>query len=349
MNNKLLYLILLLLPSTLIAQIGGDQVYEFLALPHTARVGGLGGSLIMIKDDDAALGFHNPALLNPSMHQQLNFNTNFFPAGISHGYAGYAHHFEKPQMTAMGGIQFLGYGNFKLTDETGQILGEFKANEYAIGGGVARQYTEKISYGANLKMVISSFESYNSLGLVTDVGVSYLDTAKLFSAGLVIRNLGFQLTPYTPGNREAVAADLQFGIAKQLRYLPFRFSVVAHHLHQWNIRYDDPNAEEPSSLFGEEQSGESKVGIFVDNLFRHFIFGGELLAGKNETFRLRLAYNHLRRAELNVSGTRSLAGFSTGMGLKIKQFRVDYGLSVYHLAGSAHQISIATSLGAFRK
>ncbi len=350
MNYKLLYLFLFVGTNTLFAQIGGDQVYEFLGLPHTARIGSLGGSLIMVKDDDAALGFHNPSLLNQGMHQQVNFNTNFFPAGINHGYAGYTHHFDKAQLTAQGGIQYLGYGKFKQTDATGQILGDFKASEYAIGFGVGRQYNEKLSYGANLKFVISNLESYNSFGFVTDFGVTYLDTAKLFSAALVIRNLGAQLSTYTPGNRESVAADLQFGLAKQLKHLPFRFSVVAHHLHQWNIRYDDPTIEEPTTLFGEDpQNGEKKFGIFMDNLFRHFILGGELLAGKNETFRLRFAYNHLRRAELNVNGTRSLAGFSTGLGLKIKQFRVDYGLSVYHLAGSAHQISIATQLSEFKK
>ena len=65
--------------------------------------------------------------------------------------------------------------------------------------------------------------------------------------------------------------------------------------------------------------------------------------------RLRLAYNHQRRAELTVRNTRSLAGFSTGVGFKVKQFRIDYGLAIYHLAGTAHQFSISTSLTQFKR
>ena len=78
-------------------------------------------------------------------------------------------------------------------------------------------------------------------------------------------------------------------------------------------------------------------------------FSGEFLFGKKENFRLRFAYNHFRKQDLSVNGLRSLAGFSGGIGFKIKRFRFSYGLGVYHLGGSVSHFSIATNLSEFKK
>jgi len=345
----MLLLVLVYTEST--AQSGGRSVYTFLNTPHSARIAGLGGSLIMVKDDDAALGYHNPALLNASQHKQLNFNNSIHIAGINHGFAGYTHHLNKWDATLMTGIQYFAYGSFNLTDTYEQSLGTFSGGEYAMNIGIGKQYSEKFSYGANLKLIYSGLESYNSFGGAIDLGGTYQDTAKLFSIGLTFKNMGYQFTQYNPGgDREPLPFDVQIGLAKQLRYLPLRFSITYHDLQRWNIRYNDPNAEEPISIFAEPGANdETKFAILTDNLFRHFIFGLELLAGKKENFRLRFAYNHQRRVELGVDGTRGLAGFSAGLGLKIKQFRIEYGITSYHLAGASNHFSIATNLSSFKR
>ena len=68
------------------AQVGGDHIYEFLNLSNSARVTGLAGNLITVKDDDVALAYSNPSLLNSKMHQALTFNYNFHLSDISNGY-----------------------------------------------------------------------------------------------------------------------------------------------------------------------------------------------------------------------------------------------------------------------
>lgn len=332
------------------AQMGGDHVFEFVNLSPSARVTALGGQLLAVKDDDLALAYENPGVLNQAMDGQLSFNYNFYEESIGIGYFAYGHHLPKWDITAYGGVQFISYGEFVRTDEFEQNLGTFNAAEYAITLGASRQLYEKLSIGANLKFITSQLESYNSTGLLLDLGAYYQDTSSNFSAAIAIKNAGTQLSAYRDGNGESVPFEINLGIAYRLEHLPFRLSVNYRNLDEWNILYDDPNAVDEGPLLGDdepqERSGFSKN---VDNFFRHLTFGGEFLFGKKENFRLRVGYNHQRRAEMQVDNFRSLTGFSFGVGMKVSKFRIEYGRGVYHLGGNVNHLSVSTSLRAFGK
>lgn len=346
-TKTLLLSLLLASGHSLIGQVvGGNNVYEFLNLSPSARITGLGGNLITVRDDDVNLAFHNPASLNPEMHQQIGFSHNFHLADIGGGYAAYGHFVEKWNTTLHGGIQYLSYGKFDGTDVTGQLNGEFNAAEYAITVGAGRELYERVSVGANLKFITSQFESYNSAGIAGDLAAMFHDTSRQLNISLVFKNIGGQLTTYTDGNREPIPFEMQAGISKRLRYLPFRFSIIYRYLDRWNITYDDPNSEEDIFFFGDETS--SNDNSFLDNFARHFVFNGEFLFGRKDNFRLRLGYNHLQRKELSVRNLRSMAGFSMGVGFKINRFRVEYGRSVMHLGAGVNHFSISTNIKEFR-
>lgn len=323
-------------------------MFEFLTMSPSARITALGGQLITIQDDDVNLALANPAALNPNMNGQIAFNHNFIMADINGGYAAYGYYLKPWETTFHAGIQYLSYGKFKATDEFGIQSGEFKAAEYAITLGAGRQLYERVSVGANVRFITSQLESYNSTGIAGDLGVIFHDTAGLFNAGLVLRNIGTQLSYYTEGNGESLPVELQAGLSKQLRYLPFRFSVIYRYLDRWNLLYDDPAMEETVFFFGDEQ-GNTADSDFLDNLARHFVFSGEFLLGKKENLRLRIGYSHLQRKELSVRNLRSLAGFSMGLGLKINRFRVEYGRNFSHLGAGLNHFSISTNLKEFKK
>lgn len=327
--------------------VGGRHVFSFLSLPQSARVTGLGGAQIAVRDDDPVFAISNPGTLNPAMSGRMSFNHNFFLGGIRHGYVSYAQQLPKWGFTMHGGIQYMGYGEIKRADEFGEVQGTVKAGETAFTLGAARPLTDKFSLGLNVRMAFSKLDIYKSSALLADAGLVYADSAKRFTAALVVRNAGTQLSTYSD-IKETLPFDIQFGISKRLRHLPFRFSVIAHHLHEWDIRYNDPNLENDEVLLlGDEQPKESKATAAIDNFFRHLIFNGEFLLGKNEGFRLRLGYNHLLKRELTVRNYRSLAGFSGGIGVKISRFRVDFGYGAYHLAGGVAHVGIGTNLREF--
>lgn len=326
---------------------GGQHIYEFLNLSSSARVTGLGGNLITVRDDDVALAYANPSLLNSEMNGALTFQHSFLFEGIAHGYAGAGHYFKNWDATGHLGIQYLNYGDFNATDEVGNVVGQFDAGETAITLGMGKELYERLSVGANVKVISSSLENYDSWGLVGDIAATFHDTSSRLNVVLVAKNIGTQLSTYREGNNEPIPFEMQIGISKRLRYLPFRFSLIYHNLQRWNLLYDDPNTADDGIFFDSDQA--SGGNDFFDNLFRHMIFSGEFLFGKRDNFRVRLAYNHLRKKELSVENIRSLTGFSFGLGFKISKFRLDYGYSFHHLGGRVNHIGISTNFGEFKK
>ncbi len=323
-------------------QTSGEYVYTFLQLTNSARVAALGGVNVSICDDDINLVFHNPAILSAGMNQNINLNyVNYF-AGINYGYASYAFTREGLGNFA-GGIHYVDYGTFERTDQYGNVDGSFRASEYALNLVYSRTLVDTfLTVGLNLKPIFSVYEQYTSLGLAADLGLLYHNPRSLTSAGLVLKNMGFQITSFT-GTREKVPFEIQAGITQGLAHAPFRFSIVLQHLERWDLTYDKPVEENYFLDSGEEQV--SRFDEFADKLMRHAVFGTELLLG--ESFHFDLGFNYKRRQEMKMEEWPGMVGFSWGFGFRIKRFHVAYGRSRYHLAGGTNHFSITTDLSTF--
>lgn len=348
------YIILCLVTALLLSQFqlsaqvtGGQSTFQFMSLSPSARATGLGGLAITIKDDDLALAALNPGALNKNMHGRLTFQHNFFLSDIQHGYTAYGWAIPKSEFSMQAGIQYMNYGDIQQADPFGNVSGKVKASETAFNVGLSRALGPRLSIGLNAKLGVSTLDVYKASALLADAGILFADSASRFSAALVLRNAGAELNAYA-NQREDLPLDLQLGISKRLKYLPFRIAIIAHHLQRWNIRYNDPNApKEDVLLFGSDNAQTGAGDNVIDNFFRHLIFNGEFLFGRNEGFRLRFGYNHLRKQELSVQNYRSLAGFSAGLGLRISRFRIDFGYAAYHLAGGVVHMGISTNLRDF--
>ena len=330
--------------------VGGRNSYDFLSLSYSARATALAGNLITVRDNDLGLVLQNPAALNEAMHHSATIQQSVYFAGITYGHAGYAYQLKKLPITLHGGIQYISYGKMQRRTSIGEEQGEFNASDNAIVTSISYRATDKLSFGANQKLVISAIEGYNSIGWASDWAAMYADTAKRVTFSLVLKNIGAQFTSYAKdGKKYPLPFDAQFGMSHRLKYLPLRFSIIGHHLHRWNIRYDDPALETESIIGANSNTNNDKVTAseVVDNIFRHLTFNIELLLGKKEVFRIRAGYDRLRQGEMGVNGLRSLAGFSAGFGIKIYKFNIDYGFSSQHLGGTMHHFGISTRFSEF--
>ncbi|HPB01865.1 MAG: type IX secretion system protein PorQ [Bacteroidales bacterium] len=338
-------LISLFMPLGLMAQNGVNKVFSFLELSNSSRLTALGSNMASIHDNDVSLVLSNPSYICDSMHSALALNyTNYF-SDINYGFVTYSHTFEKAGSFAAS-VQYLNYGNFQETDIYGNALGNFNAYDMALTMGWGRKLHDNFSIGANAKFIYSDLYKAVSSGVAVDVAGSYFNDDKYLSATLVVRNIGRQLNTYFQGVSEPLPFDVQLGVSKRLLHMPLRFSLLAHHLHRWDIRYDNPADAEYDPLTGELIE-ERKLSAFGDKLMRHFVVGAELAPGKSFSF--RIGYNYQRRKELTVDSRLSTVGLSWGFGLRIKKFYFSYARSAYHLAGSPNVITLSTKIDDFLK
>ena len=326
------------------AQRQSGRVYEFLNLSPTARITATGGYAFPVLDNDPGMALRIPALLSRKMDNHLSLNFVDYFDDINYGTVSFTRYFEGLGQFS-GALQYINYGSFVEADHTGHVTGQFTAGEYSFQVGWGRPLSENFSIGSNLKMIYSSFHDYSSLGIAVDVSLAYINPEKQLAASFVISNAGRQLTYYHHGNREPLPFDLLLGVSKELANAPFRFSLVANNLHNYNLRYDPPvllpglfndQGEENDRGFNE------RIGNLADNLMRHVVAGVEFVPGENFSF--RIGYNYRRRQEMKVDTRLSTVGFSWGFGMRVSRFRINYGRSNYHLAGAPNHLSVSTSL-----
>ncbi len=321
---------LTVLASGLSAQTGGDNVYEFLNLTHSGFVSSLGGTNVSITGNNPNLAYHNPALLNQTMNNSLALNyVNYF-AGINYGLAMYSGKIS-PASSFAAGLTYLNYGSFTESDPSGNITGSFTASEYAFSMIYSRQIDSLFSIGINIKPVLSHLEKYTSFGFAIDLGAAYHSSSNLFSAGIVMRNAGLQLTSYAGEQRQKLPFEIQAGISQKLAHAPLRFSMTLRHLEKFDLTH------EYTTVPANQASGSS-VNEFAENMMRHIVAGVELMPHKN--FYVSGGYNYQRRKELQVDSKVSTIGLSWGFGINTSWLSVEFGRATYHLAGSSNNLSV---------
>lgn len=346
MPKRILTSILLLCAAALpaMAQVtGGQRAMEFLRLPSGPHVSALGGINVSNPDKDISLTMQNPSLMRPGLHNNLALNYNLYYSGVSLANMQYGYHVPKIETSFVLGVQYLNYGNFTRTDILGNNMGDFKANDYAITFGASRQYLTKWRYGAAVKYAQSTLYDKNAYAALADMGINYMDTVNLITIGAVAKNMGVMLKKYNPNNpAEPLPFDLQLGITKRFKYVPLRLLATVHHLYEWDIRYDNPADIQNGNLFGNTDTTTKQKKYFADKLFRHFIFGAEILIGKR--LLVTASYNHLHRSEMAIKDKTGMAGFAYGVGIDLNKFQVHFARSHYHIAGAYNEFGLSMAL-----
>jgi len=354
MFKRVFPIIIFLATSLLAFSQAGYGVYQFMDLPVSSRLAALGGANVSLRDNDINFAFGNPALLSPETHNVVGLSMASYMADIKFGSAVYGRTIGTKNYFGIG-IQYIDYGSIMYANETNTQIGEtyFTAKEMALNIMYARPITNKITVGATLKPINSVLESYNSFGVAIDAGVSYNDSANLFSAGMVFRNLGTQLKGYysdgSSQHYEPLAFNIELGISKRLAHAPLRFSLTLQNLQQWDLNYESTNQPTTSlttTITNPSTNSTSSNISFIDMLFRHTILAAEFVPSKN--FYLTVGYNHRRQQEMSVSGFKSMSGFSFGGGIKLYKFHVGFGTTQYLAGNSSYEFSISTALNEFR-
>ena len=340
MKKSLLVLLLISTAALVFSQSTGNGVFKSLNLPASARIGALGGNLIAIADGDLGLAFFNPALLDSTMDKRLEMSYLNYFSDINLGSAHFAKHFSNIG-TASLSLQYLDYGDFTETDASNNNLGDFQVSDVIVNLGFGRQLDSNFTAGVNLKYINSTLADYSSSGIAADFGLHYYKKKSLFSAALLLKNIGTQLGNYTKGNKEKLPFEIQAGFTKKLRHAPFRFGFMLENLQEWDIRRESEKNIVTIDPITEEIIEDNSF-VAGDIFMRHLIFNTEVLISKNIIF--RLGYNYRRRQELAFEEKSGTVGLSIGASVKVSKFNISYGRSTYHLAGPSNHFTVNTSI-----
>lgn len=334
------YLFLLIFISSAFAkaQIGGRSTYQFLNLVSGTKQAALGGRVLTAVDHDPTSGIYNPATINVKMDNQLQVNYVNYLGDVNYGTASYAYTWDRRVQTFHAGVTYLNYGKFDGYDEQGNATGEFGGNEVAVSLGYSYNIPWSDFYiGANVKFISSKLDIYTSFGGAVDLGVLYYNEDKAIRAGLVVRNLGTQFTPYNE-IYEKLPLEIAVGFSNTMRNLPLRLHVTLENLQQWNLAFiNEANAQ--TDLDGNVT--ENQPGFF-NNALRHTVFGVEIFP--EQIFEVRLGYSFRRAEELRIENTRSFSGLSAGFSLKMNNLRFSYTHARYTLASNTSLFGVHINL-----
>lgn len=322
----------ILFPSVVFAQIGGTSTFEFATIPYSASENAYGGNVITTTERNLPFALKNPSLLDSSYANEAFGNWGMLhlrETGIGLGTIGYAHYLSRG-VTMSGGIHFVNYGVFQGYDEEGNKTETFFPSEYALICGASYSVLPNISVGVNVKPILSYMESYSSYGLLFDIGAAYRLPYSCIS--VVARNVGWQIKPYTQGNREPVPYSIDLGYSQKLEHAPFRVSVTYEDLQKFDLSYTTDNDTE-----------KRKFVLVGKNLLKHVTLSGELLIGKN--IEIMVGYNYRKSEDLSFGNSKRGAGLSAGLGLNFSRFQISYGWAKQHAAGGRNFFTLAFNAG----
>lgn len=314
-KKYLIWLLATLLAHHSWSQLGGQKSFEFLNVPASARLAGLGGINVSLADKDITFLFSNPALTGDSLANYASAGYQFYVSDIGHAAFVYSHKFRKLGTVSFG-VQHVNYGEITGYDGSGFELGTFKSGETALVITKSHQVSH-FRMGASLKAAFSNIAGFRSSAMLLDIGGTFIHPTSDLTIGLAFKNLGFILSEYSETSDTEVPFDVQVGATFKPEHMPLRFSLTAYNLASGGSSYDNPDDEndDPSSF---------------EKLIRHINVGAEVLLHRHVN--VLLAYNFLRQHEFKTDNTGG-SGFCIGAAIKIKPLEIVFSRSSYARQG----------------
>ena len=326
--------VLLLCAVSVCAQ-DGSTAYNFLNVTSSTRIYGLGGVNISLVNEDITVTDQNPALLGPEMSNMAALNYMRYIGGPNFAGLRYGHSAGEHAAWAAH-IQYFGYGSMKETLPDGSIVGSFSPKDVAFGGTYSHDITDRLRGGIGLKLLYSAYADYSAFAVATDLGINYYDPERDMSLSLVVANLGGQVKRFND-RYDRLPFDVRLGWSQALGSLPLRLSVTAWNLTKWHLPYVDAGDGSDSSQWETKDK-------FMSNLFRHIVFGLDLISSPN--YYISLGYNYKTRTDMSTYTRSFISGFSLGAGLNVSDFGLGLAFAQPHTGATTLMFNISYNLNA---
>ena len=179
---------------------------------------------------------------------------------------------------------------------------------------------------------MSSYADYSAFALSTDLGVNYYDDERDLSLSLVVANLGGQVKRFNE-SYDRLPVDVRLGWSQSFGNFPVRFSITAWNLTKWKLPYVDA---------GDGTTDPELKDSFKSNLFRHLVFGADIIASPN--YYIGLGYNYKTRTDMSTYSRSFLSGFSLCGGFNVRSFAIGAAFAQPHTGATTFMLNITCSL-----
>ena len=311
----------------------GTSAYSFLNVTSSAKIYGLGGVNISLVDDDITVTEQNPALLGAEMSNMVALNymrylggSNF--AGLRYGHAAGEHG------AWSASVRYFGYGSMKEALPDGSIIGSFSPKDVAFGGSYAHDFTDRLRGGIALNALYSAYADYTAFAIATDLGLNYYDPDRDLSLSVVLANLGGQVKRFNE-HYDRLPFDVRLGWSQSFGTFPVRFSITAWNLTKWKLPYYETGD-------GSSTTAPVTKESFGSNLFRHLVFGLDLISSPN--YYVTLGYNYKTRTDMSTYSRSFLSGFSLGGGLRLRTVGIGLALAQPHTGGTTFMFNLSLNI-----
>lgn len=308
-----------------------SSAYTFLNVSSSSKIYGLGGVNISLVDDDLMSTDCNPALLGPEMTGQIGLNYMHYIGGSNFAGLRYAHSAGEHGAWSAS-VRYFGYGSMKETLPDGSIVGEFSPKDVAFGATYSRDIYGRWRGGITLRGLYSAYADYSAFAISTDLGVNYYDEERDLSLSMVVANLGGQVKRFNH-SYDRLPLDVRLGWSQSFGSFPVRFSVTAWNLTKWKLPYLDA---------GDGTSEPEMKDSFKSNLFRHLVFGADIIASPN--YYIGIGYNYKTRTDMSTYSRSFLSGFSLCGGINVRSFAVSVAFAQPHTGATTFMLNLTCRL-----
>ncbi|HEX2865673.1 MAG TPA: PorV/PorQ family protein [Ignavibacteriales bacterium] len=311
----------------------GKYAGEFMAIGVGGRANAMGGAYVAVANDVTA-GYWNPAALARIDYPQiaLMYSQNFGSL-VNYNYASAALPYGQDMSFGLSiirlGVDGIPDNRQALVDNENNVIydiyrpdahfdpsriKEFSDADWAFYFTFAKRQSDKLYYGANVKLIRRSIAEYTATGIGFDVGLLYQPTDKL-SLGVNVQDITTTLVAWNTGTNELISPTAKTGIAYAFNFLYGKVTPAAG----FDMRFEN-----------RRFASQMNVGpVSLD-------FRGGLEYSYADVVAVRMGYNDIK-------------DFTVGAGVRLPKLNIDYSFAHFSGAkedalGDSHKISLTLTL-----